>query len=471
MNKKIIKMIVASGFSIMAIAIWVGLGNKGIKMPKGIAVNSVVAEEVSTSTIDFVKEKPVIASVTNNKNSITIKWNKLDDATGYYVYRDGKKIGKVKKQSKYTDKKANKNGSLYTFSVKAYKTIDGQKYESEMSPVAKNYFVKGNTIDVVSGNINVSWHKNSKVSGYQIQYSTKKNFKNAKIKTVIGKKKKSVKLGKVNSKKNYYVRVRGYIKKGKKRYYSNWSACAERIVWNSKWEFAGFSKIHTDSTTLYFSNVAKPKNKTVCINAGHGTKGGESVKTLCHPDGSPKVTGGSTAAGATKAASVSGGTVLNDGTAESKATLKAAMTVKEKLLKAGYNVLMIRESEDAQIDNIGRTVYANNNADYHIAIHYDSTSSNKGAFYIGVPNIRSYRNMYPVSKNWKKHNKLGKNLVWGMKKSGVKIYGNGSMAIDLTQTSYSTIASVDLEVGDKKSNHSGKALKKIADGIVKGMNK
>ena len=56
--------------------------------------------------------------------------------------------------------------------------------------------------------------------------------------------------------------------------------------------------------------------------------------------------------------------------------------------------------------------------------------------------------MYPVSKNWKKHNKLGKNLVWGMKKAGVKIYGSGSMAIDLTQTSYSTIASVDLEVGD-----------------------
>ena len=47
----------------------------------------------------------------------------------------------------------------------------------------------------------------------------------------------------------------------------------------------------------------------MCINAGHGTKGGESVKTLCHPDGSPKVTGGSTAAGATKAALVSGGTV------------------------------------------------------------------------------------------------------------------------------------------------------------------
>ena len=67
--------------------------------------------------------------------------------------------------------------------------------------------------------------------------------------------------------------------------------------------------------------------------------------------------------------------------------------VKKKLLKAGYNVLMVRESEYSQIDNIGRTVYANNNADYHIALHYDSSSANKGAFYISVPNNKSYRNM------------------------------------------------------------------------------
>ena len=34
----------------------------------------------------------------------------------------------------------------------------------------------------------------------------------------------------------------------------------------------------------------------VGVNAGHGTSGGSSVKTLCHPDGSAKTTGGSTAA-------------------------------------------------------------------------------------------------------------------------------------------------------------------------------
>lgn len=49
---------------------------------------------------------------------------------------------------------------------------------------------------------------------------------------------------------------------------------------------------------------------------------------------------------------------------------------------------MIRESDDVQLDNVARTVIANNAADCHIALHWDSTSSNKGAFYMSVPNVR-----------------------------------------------------------------------------------
>lgn len=37
---------------------------------------------------------------------------------------------------------------------------------------------------------------------------------------------------------------------------------------------------------------------------------------------------------------------------------------------------MIRENEDVQLDNIARTVIANNNADIHIAIHFDGDGKN-----------------------------------------------------------------------------------------------
>ena len=84
-----------------------------------------------------------------------------------------------------------------------------------------------------------------------------------------------------------------------------------------------------------------------------------------------------------------------DGTAESKVTLAMALILKDKLLAAGYDVLMIRENDDVQLDNVARTVIANNASDCHIALHWDSTTSNKGAFYMSVPNVESYRNMEP----------------------------------------------------------------------------
>ncbi|MDD6039428.1 MAG: N-acetylmuramoyl-L-alanine amidase [bacterium] len=221
--------------------------------------------------------------------------------------------------------------------------------------------------------------------------------------------------------------------------------------------------------TIYRATTEERKEVVVTVNAGHGTSGGSSVKTLCHPDGSPKVTGGSTGEGATKATAVASGTTMLDGTAESKVTLSLAMIVKETLLRNGYDVLMIRETDDAQIDNVARTVYANNCSDCHIALHYNSTTNDAGLFYLGVPDIASYKQMEPVASHWEEHNEFGAALLEGAKAEGVKIFGSGFMGMDLTQTSYSTVPSTDLEVGDRGSDYSPEAQQKIADGILAGL--
>ena len=249
------------------------------------------------------------------------------------------------------------------------------------------------------------------------------------------------------------------------------SGKSKTIEWNTDWKYAKNSKIHSDSVTLYYASTDIANGKTVCVNAGHGTSGGSDVYTLCHPDGSPKVTGGSTGKGQTKAAAVAGGTTMNDGTSESAVTLKLALAVKEQLLAEGYNVLMIREDSDVQLDNIARTVMANQNADCHIALHYDSTQSDKGIFYIGVPDVDSYRRMEPVASHWQEHERLGEALIDGMKQNDLKIFGEGVVDIDLTQTSYSTIPSVDLEVGDRASDYSAQTLEKLAEGIAAGVEK
>ncbi len=242
-----------------------------------------------------------------------------------------------------------------------------------------------------------------------------------------------------------------------------------QVTLNPSWKYADYAKINSGAAVLYRTTAAEKKNKVIAVNAGHGTKGGTSVKTQCHPDGTAKVTGGTTGAGATSAVAVSTGMTFSDGTPESKVTLAMAKVLKAKLLAAGYDVLMIRDGEDVQLDNIARSVIANNAADCHIALHWDSTTSNKGAFYMSVPDVASYKNMEPVKSHWQQHNALGASLVEGLKSAGVKTFSGGSMAMDLTQTSYSTVPSVDIELGDKASDHSQSTLNQLGDGLVAGV--
>lgn len=246
------------------------------------------------------------------------------------------------------------------------------------------------------------------------------------------------------------------------------SFASTEIGLNLDWKYAANSKINTGKAILFTSDVEKPKVITVAVNAGHGTKGGTSVMTLCHPDGSRKVTGGTTAAGSIKAVAVSGGMTFSDGTSEASVNLMVAKSFAKKLLDDGYDVLMIREDSDVQLDNIARTVIANNKADCHIAIHFDSSTSNKGAFYIGTP--EALKSMEPVASHWEKNEKLGQALIDGLRDNGTKIYSRGSMDIDLTQTSYSTIPSVDIELGDKESPHDEDACDTYAEGLLAGIN-
>lgn len=147
----------------------------------------------------------------------------------------------------------------------------------------------------------------------------------------------------------------------------------QQITLDSTWEYADHSKINSGAAVLYPApEESGRKGIVIGVNAGHGTAGGAKVKTLCHPDGSAKVTGGSTAAGATEAAAVSGGMTFQDGTPEREVTLRMAQILRDKLLTSGYDVLMLRDSEDVQLDNVARTVICNNVADCHIALHWDS---------------------------------------------------------------------------------------------------
>ncbi len=243
----------------------------------------------------------------------------------------------------------------------------------------------------------------------------------------------------------------------------------QEVFLDPSWEYASFSKIH-DGAAVYYAATGENRNGIVVgVNAGHGTKGGESVKTYCHPDMSPKVTGGTTSAGAIEAYAVSSGMSFNDGTPEAKVTLRLAQYLREDLLAAGYDVLMVRDGDDVQLDNVARTVICNNVADCHIAIHYDGDGldSDKGCFFISVPD--GIKQMPPVDRTWHMSDELGARIVNALAAGGHKLHSGGKMAIDLTQTSYSTIPSVDVEYGNQSSDISDAALQSLAADTVVGI--
>lgn len=86
---------------------------------------------------------------------------------------------------------------------------------------------KGSTISSLSarsGAFTVKWKKQSvQTTGYQIQYSVRSSFKNAKTVTVSSAKTVSRTISRLGKKKKYYVRIRTYKTSGKTKYYSAWS--------------------------------------------------------------------------------------------------------------------------------------------------------------------------------------------------------------------------------------------------------
>ena len=71
--------------------------------------------------------------------------------------------------------------------------------------------------------LTVTWKKDADVTGYEVQYGLKKNFKGAKTAkiTKAGTAKKVVK--KLKSGKKYFVRVRSYKTAGAEKLYGAWS--------------------------------------------------------------------------------------------------------------------------------------------------------------------------------------------------------------------------------------------------------
>lgn len=113
---------------------------------------------------------------------------------------------------------------LKNYKVSDWKNFD---YTTLTKKTNKKVSVAATTITKLSKArkaFTVKWKKKKGVSGYQIQYGLKSNFKGAKSVYINKAATTSKKVKKLKAKRKYYVRVRSYKVVQGKKYYSKWSA-------------------------------------------------------------------------------------------------------------------------------------------------------------------------------------------------------------------------------------------------------
>lgn len=154
---------------------------------------------------------------------IKLTWSKVEGATGYQIYRNGKLIKTVGNVAAWTDTGANTNGAKYTFKICAAAPAGVSGQSRSVVYYKLNRPAAPKVTNSAARKVTVKWTRNSKTNGYQVQYSLKKNFKGAKSVKAVKNRIVSKVISKLTKGKVYYVRVRAYKKVGGQTYYSAWS--------------------------------------------------------------------------------------------------------------------------------------------------------------------------------------------------------------------------------------------------------
>ncbi len=175
-----------------------------------------------TLTLKVTPAKTSSFTVTNTAKGVKLSWKKVTGATGYYVYRNGKKVATIKKAATvtYTDTKAKKNGTKYQYQVYAYAKT-GRGAASAKKTI---YFLTRPAFKGVNNRsqktITVELPANAKATGYEVRYVTGSTEKTKSF----AKKGTSVEISGLQNGKTYQVSIRSYKKVGNTNYYSDWSA-------------------------------------------------------------------------------------------------------------------------------------------------------------------------------------------------------------------------------------------------------
>ena len=231
-------------------SVTVTLNNKTLKLNKDYTVSYSNNKNIGTAKIlikgigEYEGEKTVTFNiippkVTNLKsskktyNSITLSWDKIDNVTGYKVYRYDVKTESYKliktisdaSTTSYTNSKLT-SATKYLYKVRSYKIVNNKThngdYSSSLAATTKPLTPTVKLTSPSTKKIKLTWTNiSSRTTGYNIYMATSKN---GTYKNIGSTSKKSFTKGSLKKGKTYYFKVRAYRTIDGKNVYSSYSS-------------------------------------------------------------------------------------------------------------------------------------------------------------------------------------------------------------------------------------------------------
>jgi hypothetical protein len=199
------------------------------------AAPSEVTTEKPAATTPVKLATPSLKSASNTAAGISIKWSAVENADGYRLYRKNSAgkwtlVQTIEDGSSTSAVDSNvKNGTKYTYTVRAYCKNNGKTVLSSYNKTGKTTYrltspVHNGLKNSASKKVTVKWKKNSSATGYQIQYSYSNSFSSKKQITVKKASTTSTTISKLTKNKKCYVRTRAYKTVNGVTYYSSWNS-------------------------------------------------------------------------------------------------------------------------------------------------------------------------------------------------------------------------------------------------------
>ena len=192
------------------------------------AVKDSTVSSYNKNGVSALKLSIPTVSMKNTTNGITVSWDKISGANGYYVYRKEsggsyKVIATIKSGStvSYSDTAVKSNNNVaYTYTVRAFNGST-KSYYTGKNIVRLTTPTISSASNSAAGKITVKWNKNSGATGYQVYY---KVGSTGKTLTVENNSTLSAVISDLTKGNTYSVVVRSYKTVSGVNYYSGWSS-------------------------------------------------------------------------------------------------------------------------------------------------------------------------------------------------------------------------------------------------------